>query len=122
MTDQEQKLVKQMRFLVGDTDTESPLIPDDTYLYLFDQYGSVQVAAAEALESLINELSLSPKREKAGGYEVERHDIDTLERRLTSLKRKRNRVAPMIVHSDRESWDDFDSIFASNHRRPYGQV
>jgi hypothetical protein len=105
--------IEQVRLNTGDTDGE--YLQDDVIEWLLEQSGnSVGEASIEALETIINQLVLNPQREKSGGYEAWGQNIQALERRLVSLKKRKNtkRPVPMVIGvGGRTSWKDIDSIY-----------
>ena len=114
--------IGRVRLLTGDTATDEidQYLADNIYeWFLAENGGDIYEAAIEALESIINQLSLTPERWRIGDAEEYRANIDTLERRLDALKLKRNRVRkspiPIVIHTDRKDWSDFDSIFGGDN-------
>lgn len=105
--------VGQMRLLTGDFIPEEPYLEDDIYTWFYEQNGnSVLKGSIEALESIINNIALSPERWVLGDASEERAAVNALERRLADLKLKEHRgIVPVIIRSDRKNWDDFDSLF-----------
>jgi len=105
-------VVGRMRLLTGDYDSQ--YLSDEIYTYLYTSNGNSELdGAIEALESIINNLALSPTREVSGDIEAWGPSVAALQARLDSLKEKRNRrgLVPVLLKSDRKSWTDFDKIF-----------
>ncbi|MCK2041945.1 hypothetical protein KZO83_04490 [Chromohalobacter sp. TMW 2.2308] len=110
--------IGRTRLLTGDTATEEldQYLPDNIYdWFLQDNEGDVYEAAIAALETIINQLSLTPERWRIGDASENRANIDTLEKRLDALILKRNRVkktpVPILLNTDRKDWSDFEAIF-----------
>lgn len=103
--------IEQVRLALGDPDGE--YLQDSVIQWLLTENGnSIHRASIEALESIINNLALSPMKEESGGYSVWRESLQALEKRLVSLKRKSKvPLVPMVFNSDRSNWQDFDSLF-----------
>ena len=106
-------IVDQMRLLTGDFIEDEPYLEDAIYLWFYEQNGnSVIDGAIEALESIINNIALSPASWEIGDASESRQTMASLETRLTSLKGKRkNKRLPVYVNTDRKNWDDFDKLF-----------
>lgn len=106
--------IQQLRLIVGDVSTDYPFLDDNTYQWLLDTYVVQNSAAVEALEMIINQIALSPQSIKTDAVTEVGPLVASLEKRLSSLKAKKQSSAtgfPMIVKSDRTSWDDFNSLF-----------
>lgn len=106
--------IQQLRLIVGDVSTDYPFLDDNTYQWLLDTYVVQNSAAVEALEMIINQIALSPQSIKTDAVTEVGPLVASLEKRLSSLKAKKQINAtgfPMIVKSDRTSWDDFNSLF-----------
>jgi hypothetical protein len=107
-------IVGRMRLLTGDYDASSPYLSDEIYTYLYASNGNSEIdGAIEALESIINNIALSPTREITGDIEVWSASVAALQARLDSLKtrRKGNNKLPVVLVSDRKSWCDFEKAF-----------
>lgn len=106
--------IQQLRLIVGDVSTDYPFLDDNTYQWLIETYPTQNSAAVEALEMIINQIALSPQSIKTDAVTEVGPLVANLEARLKSLKAKQQISAtgfPMIVKSDRTSWDDFNSLF-----------
>ena len=106
--------IQQLRLIVGDVSTDYPFLDDDTYTWLIETYPTQNSAAVEALEMIINQIALSPQSIRTDAVTEVGPLVANLEARLKSLKAKQQASAtgfPMIVKSDRTSWDDFNSLF-----------
>ena len=106
--------IQQLRLIVGDVSTAYPFLDDNTYQWLLDTFVVQNNAAVEALEMIINQIALSPQSIKTDAVTEVGPLVASLEKRLSSLKAKKQINAtgfPMIVKSDRTSWDDFNSLF-----------
>ena len=112
-------LVDQMRLLTGDYIEDEPYLNDDVYLWFYEQNGnSVLDGSIEALESIINNLALSPESWRVGDAWETRGSINALERRLDELKVKRKGTkVPVVFSSDRTNWSDFNELFSENKPR-----
>ena len=106
--------IQQLRLIVGDVSTDFPFLDDNTYTWLLETCPTQNSAAVEALEMIINQIALSPQSIKTDAVTEVGPLVASLEKRLSSLKAKKQINAtgfPMIVKSDRTSWDDFNSLF-----------
>lgn len=110
-------IVDQMRLLTGDYIEDEPYLNDDIYLWFYAQNNnSILDAAIEALESIINNIALSPQEWRIGESSEMNASVILLEARLVSLKnRKSNGKVPIAFRSDRKNWKDFDELFSENH-------
>ncbi len=108
--------IEKVRLNIGDTNSEEYYLEDSVIQFLLDEHGNdVLEASIEALEAIINQLSLTPDRWRIGDVEEYRTSIDDLESRLQSLINKRNskkyKAIPIILNTDRKNWDDINKIF-----------
>ena len=106
--------IQQLRLIVGDVSTDYPFLDDNTYQWLIDTYVVQNSAAVEALEMIINQIALSPQSIKTDAVTEIRPLVANLEARLNSLKAKQQVSAtgfPLMVKSDRTSWNDFITLF-----------
>ena len=106
--------IQQLRLIVGDVSTDYPFLDDNTYQWLIDTYVVQNSAAVEALEMIINQIALSPQSIKTDAVTEIRPLVASLEARLKSLKAKQQVSAtgfPLLVKSDRTSWNDFITLF-----------
>jgi len=107
----------QMRLLTGDYSEDEPYLEDDVYLWFYQQAGnSIVDGSILALESIINYIALSPQAWSVGQASETNASVAVLTDRLASLKTKRkSAVVPIVIHSDRKSWCDFDKAFGKNN-------
>jgi len=106
--------IQQLRLIVGDVSTDYPFLDDNTYQWLIDTYVVQNSAAVEALEMIINQIALSPQSIKTDAVTEIRPLVANLEARLKRLKAKQQVSAtgfPLLVKSDRTSWNDFITLF-----------
>lgn len=108
--------VGQMRLLTGDYIEDEPYLEDNIYLWFYQQNGnSVIDGAIEALESIINNIALSPAKWRIDGAYETQQSIGSLESRLLDLKaRRRKNKAPVVINADRKNWDDLNNLFHSH--------
>ena len=111
-------LIQQVKFKVGDTSLNYPFLADSTYDWLLDKNSNnIIKAAIEALEMIINQIALSPESVKTDAVDEVKASVHVLERRLNALKKQLTQAAvgasrfPFLVHSDRNNWNDLDSLF-----------
>jgi hypothetical protein len=106
-------IVDQIRLLTGDYIEDEPYLNDDVYLWFYSNSGnSVLDAAIEALESIINNIALSPAEWRIGDASETNTSVYALEQRLLSLKnRKSGGKVPVVFKSDRTNWNDFNKAF-----------
>jgi len=110
-------LVDQMRLYTGDFIEDEPYLNDDVYLWFYTQAGnSVLDGSISALESIINNIALSPAEWRIGDASERATSITQLESRLNSLKLKRtSSKVPVKIHSDRKNWCDYDELFSTSN-------
>jgi len=110
--------LQKLKLLVGDVALDFPFLADDTYNWLLELYpNDLNKAAAEALEMIINQISLAPQSVRTEDITEVAPLVASLEIRLNSLKAKANSVGkkfPMIIKSDRTDWDDINSLYGKN--------
>ena len=111
-------LIQQVKFKVGDTSLNYPFLADSTYDWLLDKNrNNIIKAAIEALEMIINQIALSPESVKTDAVDEVKASVPVLERRLDALKKQLTQAAigasrfPFLVHSDRNNWNDLNSLF-----------
>ena len=109
--------VDQMRLNTGDFIEDEPYLEDSIYVYFYNLAGnSVIDGSIMALESIINNIALSPQRWQIGDAPETGPLITALNERLVSLKSRRSGAkVPVILRSDRKSWNDFDKAFGDNY-------
>lgn len=115
--------VDQMRLNTGDFIEDEPYLEDSIYVWFYEQAGnSVLDGSILALESIINNIALSPQRWQIGEASETGPLISALTARLDDLKtRKPNSRVAVVIGSDRKNWCDFNEAFGqrSNHFRNY---
>ena len=116
--------VDQMRLNTGDFIEDEPYLEDSIYVYFYNLAGnSVIDGSIMALESIINNIALSPQRWEIGDASETGPLITALNERLVSLKSRRSGAkVPVILRSDRKNWSDFDKAFSNScddHLRKY---
>jgi len=106
-------IVDQMRLNTGDYIEDEPFLSDAVYMWFYSENGnSVIEGSIEALESIINNISLGPSRWEIGDASESMQSVQSLERRLEALKKRRKGVqSPVIIGSDRKDWDDINNLF-----------
>ena len=109
--------VDQMRLNTGDFIEDEPYLEDSIYVYFYNLAGnSVIDGSIMALESIINNIALSPQRWEIGDASETGPLITALNERLVSLKSRRTGAkVPVILRSDRKNWNDFDKAFGDNY-------
>lgn len=105
--------VSQMRLNTGDFIEDEPYLSDAIYVHFYKQAGnSVIDGSILALESIINNIALSPMKWQIGDASETRPLVETLNDRLTALRERRtNAKVPLLIKSDRKNWCDFDKAF-----------
>jgi len=110
--------ISRVRLTVGDIAEDFPILDDSVYEYLLYKNSENELETAiEALENIINYYSLNPEDETFGNVEGGGYNPQQMEKRLKALKRKRyedgskTEKIPMIIKSDRGSWNDFNKLF-----------
>ena len=115
--------VDQMRLNTGDFIEDEPYLEDSIYVWFYEQSGnSVLDGSILALESIINNIALSPQRWQIGEASETGPLISALTERLESLKNRKPTARPsVVIHSDRKNWCDFDKAFGqeANQFRNY---
>lgn len=115
--------VDQMRLNTGDFIEDEPYLEDSIYVYFYELAGnSVIDGSIMALESIINNIALSPQRWQIGEASETGPLVTALTERLTALTQRRTGAkVPVILRSDRKNWCDFSDAFGqqSNHFRNY---
>lgn len=116
--------VDQMRLNTGDFIEDEPYLEDSVYVYFYNLAGnSVIDGSIMALESIINNIALSPQRWQIGDASETGPLITALNERLVSLKSRRSGAkVPVVLRSDRKNWNDFDKAFSlscDDHLRKY---
>ena len=111
--------VDQMRLHTGDYLEDEEYLDDAIYVFFYNQTGhSVIDGSILALESIINNIALSPSKWQIGDASESAPIVGTLVDRLTALKQKRkNAKVPVVISSDRKNWCDFDKAFGSEYSK-----
>ncbi len=109
--------VDQMRLNTGDFIEDEPYLEDSIYVYFYNLAGnSVIDGSIMALESIINNIALSPQRWQIGDASETGPLVVALTERLTALKARRTGAkVPVILKSDRKNWCDFEKAFGDNY-------
>lgn len=109
--------VDQMRLNTGDFIEDEPYLEDSIYVYFYNLAGnSVIDGSIMALESIINNIALSPQEWRIGEASERGPLITALTERLAALKvRRTGSKVPVILRSDRKNWSDFDKAFGDNY-------
>lgn len=108
-------IVDRMRLNTGDFIEDEPYLSDAIYLYFYQEAGnSIIDGSIQALESIINNIALSPQSWTIGAASETGPLITALEARLNALRSRRsgNKV-PVILHTDRKNWNDFNKAFGN---------
>jgi len=107
--------LQKLKLMVGDVSADFPYLDDNTYNWMLELYPTdLNKAAVEALEMIINQISLSPQSIRSEDVTEVAPLVSTLEVRLANLKAKANSTGkkfPMIIKSDRTNWDDINSLY-----------
>lgn len=105
--------VDQMRLNTGDFIEDEPYLEDSIYIYFYELAGnSVIDGSIMALESIINNIALSPQEWRIGEASETGPLITALTERLAALKvRRTGSKVPVILRSDRKNWCDFNDAF-----------
>lgn len=105
--------VSQMRLNTGDYIEGEDYLSDAIYVWFYNQANqSVLDGSILALESIINNIALSPETWKIGDTSESRPTVAALNERLQALKlKKKGTKVPVVLHSDRKNWCDFDKAF-----------
>lgn len=105
--------VDQMRLNTGDYMEGDQYLTDAVYLWFYTQAGNnILEGSISALESIINNIALSPDRWTIGDSTEYKPTVAVLTQRLDALKVQRLKSAvPVVIGSDRKGWKDFDKAF-----------
>lgn len=109
--------VDRMRLLTGDFIEDEPYLEDSIYVYFYGKNGNSELdGAIEALESIINNIALSPIKWQIGDASETNASVSVLQERLAQLRvSKRGLKVPVIVSTDRKTWCDFTKAFGNNY-------
>lgn len=112
--------IDRVKLLVGDFIADEPFLNDGIYLWLLAENANDELATAiAALGHIINYIALSPTEWKIGEASETSASVVILERRLADLQRQQGKAAPILIHSDRRDWCDFDDAFGSTRPRSW---
>lgn len=105
--------ISQMRLNTGDYIEDEPYLSDAVYVHFYREAGnSVIDGSILALESIINNIALSPQKWTIGDASETAPQVTILNDRLIALKERRTGAkVPMIINSDRKNWCDFNKVF-----------
>lgn len=105
--------VDQMRLHTGDYIEEEDYLSDAVYVWFYNQAGqSVLDGSILALESIINNIALSPEKWSIGDSSESRANVSVLNERLNALRlKKKGTKVPVVIRTDRQNWCDFDKAF-----------
>ena len=114
------KPVDRVKLLVGDFIADEPFLTDSIYVWLLAENANDELATAiSALDRIINYIVLSPTEWRIGDASETSASVTILERRRAELVRSQGKAAPILVHSDRRNWCDFDDAFGSTRPRTW---
>ena len=108
-----ENFVDQMRLNTGDFIEDEDYLSDAIYVWFYNQAGqSVLDGSILALESIINNIALSPEKWAIGDSSESRPTVAVLTDRLNALKlKKKGTKVPVLLKSDRTNWNDFNKAF-----------
>ena len=109
--------ITQMRLNTGDYLEDEEYLSDAIYVYFYNLGGhSVIEGSILALESIINNIALTPQKWSIGDASETAPLVENLTMRLDALKsRQKNNKAPIVIKSDRNNWCDFDKVFGKQY-------
>ena len=109
--------ITQMRLNTGDYLEDEEYLSDAIYVYFYNEGGnSVIEGSILALESIINNIALTPQKWSIGDASETAPLVENLTMRLDALKSKqKNNKAPIVIKSDRNNWCDFDKVFGKQY-------
>lgn len=112
--------IQRVRLLTGDI-LDFPLLEDSVYQYLILKNSNNELdAAIEAVENIINMLVFNPTDEDVGDVGQKTRSVNDFKTILNNLKDQKyldankTRAIPMMLRSDRTSWNDIDKIFGKD--------
>lgn len=112
--------IQRVRLMVGDI-LDFPLLEDSVYQYLILKNNNVELdAAIEACETVINLLVFNPTDEDIGEVGQKTRSVSDFRNILQNLKDQRyldankTKRIPVLLRSDRSSWDDIDKIYGKD--------
>ena len=113
----------EIRFLIGDTDTNDQLLSNEEITYLYDAYGDAYAAAISCVVSLISKASRGVEESKSVGdlslsrkYGARVQQWLTLKHQLEQERFRRYPAAPIVnandlLPTDRRDTEDEGSDF-----------
>lgn len=109
--------IDKMRLNTGDFLEDEEYLSDAVYVHFYNESGrSVIDGSILALESIINNIALTPQRWTIGDASETAPLVETLTQRLEALKGKtKNNKAPVIIRTDRNDWCDFEKVFGKQY-------
>ena len=109
--------ITQMRLNTGDFLEDEEYLGDAIYVYFYNEGGnSVIEGSILALESIINNIALTPQKWTIGDASETAPLVETLTMRLDALRSKqKNYKAPVVIKTDRNNWCDFEKVFGKQY-------
>lgn len=110
--------ITKMRLNTGDFLEDEEYLTDAIYVHFYNESGhSIVDGSILALESIINNIALTPQKWSIGDASETAPLVETLTLRLEALKGRQNNhsKAPVIIKSDRNSWCDFEKVFGKQY-------
>ena len=109
--------ITQMRLNTGDYLEDEEYLSDAIYVHFYNESGhSVIEGSILALESIINNIALTPQKWSIGDASETAPLVENLTMRLNALKsRQNNNITPLVIKSDRNNWCDFDKVFGKQY-------
>lgn len=113
--------IQRVRLLCGDI-LDFPLLEDSVYQYLILKNDSNELdAAIEAVENIINMLVFNPTDEDVGQVGQKTRSVSDFRAILQNLQDQKyldankTRRLPMLLRSDRTSWNDIDKLYGKDN-------
>ena len=109
--------ITQMRLNTGDYLEDEEYLSDAIYVHFYNLGGSSVIEGSIlALESIINNIALTPQKWSIGDASETAPLVENLTMRLDALKsRQNNNITPLVIKSDRNNWCDFDKVFGKQY-------
>lgn len=112
--------IQRVRLLTGDI-LDFSLLEDSVYQYLILKNDNNELdAAIEAVDNIINMLVFNPTDEDVGDVGQKTRSVSDFKTILQNLKDQKyldankTRKIPMMVRSDRTSWNDINKVFGKD--------